>query len=201
MFGDHPHCFLMSITWPCKPKKMTIEAGKCPTTPLSKLRPKGVFFPKTATGRKWNTCLKQWSLDCFQLILCFYLPDNIQTPPDTIQTPPDTTQTPPDTIQTPPDTPTHRRFTHQRSLEEQCNIWVLWPNMIFLDSQYTRQYPESPKHPADTFQTPSRHLTDIPKFSTFWLWEVTGRKDNSLIWRLLFNSLWFIWHLTPPNIC
>ena len=69
----------------------------------------------------------------------------------------------------------------------------------FLDSQYTRQYPESPKHPADTFQTPSRYLTDTPKFSTFWPWEVTGRKSNSLIWRLLFNCLWFIWHLYSPR--
>ena len=27
----------------------------------------------------------------------------------------------------------------------------------------------------------------------------TGRKGNSLIWRLLFNCLWFIWHLNSPR--
>ena len=144
-FHNIPHYVLKSITWPYKPKKMVRYAGKCPTTPLWKLGPPRLLWPKIghwekmrymlkmistglfaidlaliypkhnpegpwhppdtqqtphrhlpdsvkytffgwkwATGRKWNTCLKQWSLDCFQLILCFYLPDNIQTPPDTI---------------------------------------------------------------------------------------------------------------------
>ena len=55
------------------------------------------------------------------------------------------------------------------------------------------------RHLLDTFQTPSRHPTDTPKCNTFWPWEVTGRKGNSLIWWLLFDCLWFIWHLYSPR--
>ena len=55
--------------------------------------------------------------------------------------------------------------------------------------------PDSIQSHLNTLQTPYRHPTDTPKCSTFWLWEVTGRKGYSLIWRLLFNCLWFIWQI------
>ena len=64
-----------------------------------------------------------------------------------------------------------------------------------------QSHPTPSRHLPDTLQTPSRHPTDTQKFSTFWPWEVTGRKGNSLIWWLLFNCLWFIWHLYSPDIC
>ena len=112
--------------------------------------------------------------------------------PDSPRHHPDTPRHHPDTIQTPPHIGVLRIRGHCKN-----NAISKWYDQIWfvLDSQYTRQYPESPKHPPDTVQTPSRHPTDTPKFSTFWLW----RKGNSLIWQLLFNCLWFIWHLYSPR--
>ena len=112
--------------------------------------------------------------------------------PDTIHTPPDTTQTPSRHPQTPQHIGVLRIRGHWKNNSiSECydQIWWLWIASI----------PDSIQSHPNTLQTPSRHLTNTPKFSTFWLWGVTGRKGNSLIWQLLFNCLWFIWHLYSPR--
>ena len=52
-----------------------------------------------------------------------------------------------------------------------------------------------------TLYSATESLFRTQGISSFLPWEVTGRKGNSLIWQLIFNCLWFIWHLYPPDIC
>ena len=87
-------------------------------------------------------------------------------------------------------------FWPKTEKEHQLNIttliqlfWTSVTNIIPI------HLPDEERHHPDTL----RHPPDTPKFSTFWPRLVTGRKGNSLIWRLLFNCLWFIWHLYSPR--
>ena len=103
---------------------------------------------------------------------------------------------PPDTQQTPYRQPKMHVFWPKTEKEHQLNITTLiqlfWTSVTNI---LPIHLPDEERHHPDTL----RHPPDTPKFSTFWPRLVTGRKGNSLIWRLLFNCLWFIWHLYSPR--
>ena len=71
---------------------------------------------------------------------------------------------------------------------------------LFITSQTVSRVTQS--H-SDTIKTPSRHRPDTPQTpenrALFCSLEATGSKGNSLIWRHMFNCLWFIWHLNSPR--
>ena len=93
-------------------------------------------------------------------------------------------------------------FWPKTEKEHQLNITTLihYSTVFNFYDKYTPQtLARWGKTPSRHPQTPPRHPTYTPKFSTFWLRLVTGRKGNSLIWQLLFNCLWFIWHLYSPR--
>ena len=92
--------------------------------------------------------------------------------------PTDTNRHPHRHPQTPPDTPTHRRFY---ALEVTGRTMQYLSVMTKYDFYWIASIPDSIHSHPNTLKTPSRHLTDTPKLRTFWLWEVTGRKGNSLI--------------------
>ena len=109
---------------------------------------------------------------------------------------------PPDTQQTPYRQPKMHVFWPKTEKEHQLNITTLihYSTVFNFYDKYTPQtLARWGKTPSRHPQTPPRHPTYTPKFSTFWLRLVTGRKGNSLIWQLLFNCLWFIWHLYSPR--
>ena len=66
--------------------------------------------------------------------------------------------------------------------------------MIFLDSKYIRQYPESPKHPADTFQTPQNLVR-------FGCGRSLGEKAIAQ-YDDFYSTLYDLFDIyTPPDIC
>ena len=50
-----------------------------------------------------------------------------------------------------------------------------------------------------TLYSATESLFRTQGISSFLPWEITGRKGNRLIWQLIFNCLWFIWHLYHPH--
>ena len=110
--------------------------------------------------------------------------------------PTDTNRHPHRHPQTPPDTPTHRRFY---ALEVTGRTMQYLSVMTKYDLYWIASIPDSIQSHPNTLQTPSRHPPDTPQTPQNLVLFGCGRKGNSLIWLLLFNFLWFIWHLYSPR--
>ena len=164
---------------------MVRNAGKCPPTPLWKLSPPGLFWPKIGHWEKMRYLFKMISTRPFPIDLALIHPRHN---PEGPWHPPDTHQTP------------NRHLTDSLKCmffgrkQRKSTSWILFIIQLFWTSVTNIlpiHLPDEERHHPDTL----KHPPDTPKFSTFWLW----RKGNSLIWQLLLNCLWFIWHLYSPR--
>ena len=145
------------------------------------------------TGRKSSNWIL-WALrNCFQFSNPQASARHPQTPP---RHHPDTTRHHPDTTRHHPDTPTHRRFY---ALEVTRITMQYLSVMTKYDFYWIASIPDSIQSHPNTLQTPSRHPPNTPQTPQNLVPFGCGRKDNILIWRLLFNFLWFIWHLYSPR--
>ena len=118
------------------------------------------------TGRKWCSWLKWSKLDFYQISWHHTTPDSIQSHSDNLQAPP---RHLPDTFQTHSRHPPILNNPRQLGEKEEANVyesdWVFINCLHFIPP---RHYPESLTQPPDTSQTPSRHPSNTPKYSTFW---------------------------------
>ena len=71
--------------------------------------------------------------------------------------------------------------------------------MTKYDFYWIASIPDSTQSHPHALQTPSRHPPDTSQTPQNLALFGCGRKGNSLIWRLLFNCLWSIWHLNSPR--
>ena len=94
--------------------------------------------------------------------------------------PPDSSQTP---SRHPSDTPIYATFWPIRGNREKrkklMKMSLIRCLSIACISYPPRQYPESPRQPSDTSQTPSRHPSDTPKYRNFDRSKATRRKWTS----------------------
>ena len=149
----------------------------------------GLFWAQMALGEKATTEYYDSNATVFNLVTTRHLPDTLRNHPDTPRHHSDTPRHH-------PDTPRHRCFYalevywKSNSISE-CydQIWFFWiasiPDSI---QSHPHALQTLSRHPPDTSQTPQ----NLALFGC-------GRKGNSLIWRLLFNCLWFIWHIYSPR--
>ena len=150
------------------------------------------FWPKIGHWEKMRYLFKMISTRPFPIDLALIHPRHN---PEGPWHPPDTHQTP------------NRHLTDSLKCmffgrkQRKSTSWIL--RLLFIIQLFStsmtnilpKHLPNEERHHPDTL----RHPPDTPKFSTFWPRLVTGRKGNSLIWRLLFNCLWLIWHLYSPR--
>ena len=149
----------------------------------------GLFWALMALGEKATTGYYDSYATVFNLV-------NTRQLPDTLRHHPDTPRHHPDTSRHHPDTPTHRGFY---ALEVTGRTMQYLSVMTKYDFYWIASIPDSIQSHPHALQTPSRHPPDTSQTPQNLALFGCGRKRNSSIWRLLYNCLWFIWHLYSPR--
>ena len=149
----------------------------------------GLFWALMALGEKATTGYYDSYATVFNLV-------NTRQLPDTLRHHPDTPRHHPDTSRHHPDTPTHRGFYASEVTGRTMQYLSV---MTIYDFYWIASIPDSIQSHPNALQTPSRHPPDTSQTPQNLALFGCGRKGNSLIWRLLFNHLWTIWHVNSPR--
>ena len=127
-----------------------------------------------------------------------YPTNSIQSHSDNLQAPP---RHLPDTFQTHSRHPPILNNPRQLGEKEEANVyesdWVFINCLHFIPP---RHYPESLTQPPDTSQTPSRHPSNTPKYSTFWPIQGNKQKSSQLIKISLLRCLSIVCTSYPQTV-